>query len=106
MDEIEPGTAGVGNQVEDGHMWIERAVQLRIRGPAIIHVFDAHARSLERFMLEIIARAVAGDVCGAAKLFDDLEHARTPSTADSQLRRPHEAPTLRKLEIREHRLEA
>src|SRR5215218_4005349 len=94
MNIVDAGAPRIRNQVEDRYVRIERAVQLRIRRAAIIHVLHPHPRLLEFFVLEIVLCTVAGDVNGAPQFLDDFQYARTAAAADAQAGRTDEAAGL------------
>ena len=64
--------ATIGDEVESGDVRGEIAMQLRIGGALVAHVFDGNAFVFEQRVIEIVPRTMAGDVDRAFQMRNDF----------------------------------
>lgn len=62
----------VGNKIEAGDIGRKRAMRLRPRGEVVSHVIYRDAFCFKCIMVEVVRRAVTGDVAGATYSVDKI----------------------------------
>ncbi len=62
MDKDDARRSCIGDQIERGYERSETTMSLRVGAFLIIHILNANSVLLEQFMLQVISRAVTGDI--------------------------------------------